>query len=432
MDIINTLFFEQPNLKYVLFGMILIAISTASIGTFVFLNKKSLVSDTVAHSVLPGIALAFLLIGEKNIYFLVIGAFISGWLSMLSINYIVNHSKLSEDTAIALVLSVFFGIGIVLLVNIQHSGNAEQSGLEHFIFGKAAALIGSDLKVFSIICCVVIVTIILLFKELKIITFDKSFAQTIGLPVRGLELLIESLMVLAIVAGIQAVGIILTAAMLITPIAIGLFWTQKLRSLLFLAILFNVLSSGIGVYVSYALPKMPTGPWVVVTLMFFLVFSFLFGKNNGLVGNFVQQQKNQFRILQENILKTFYKSGESNNIYLSPKTLDDLLKVRYFDAIPLRLGLFLLKLKKHVYFSENHWLLTHSGLKKATRIIKVHRLWELYLLEYVELMDDHVHQDAEVIEHLITPELEKDLEEKMNYPSHDPHKQKIPYQVPKV
>ena len=426
MDLFN-MFVEVPNLKYVLFGILLIAIAAAIIGTFTFLSKRSLVSDTISHSVLPGIAIAFLVVGEKDIVALIIGAFLSGWLSMICINAIVNHTKLSEDTAIALVLSVFFGFGILLLVSIQHSNNGQQSGLDHFIFGKAAALVGRDLKIFATICLVVIAAVSLTFKELKILIFDKTFAQSIGFPVRKLEITLEILIILTIVSGIQAIGIILTAAMLITPVAIGMFWTQKLNRLLFLSILFNSIAGITGVYISYFMPRMPTGPWIVIALSVLLFFSFLFGKYNGLLGRFVVHQRNRLSVLQENILKTFYKCGEADGIYQKFRAKDDLLKVRFFETFRLSWGLFLLKQKQCLTYRDHHWSLTEAGLRKATRIVKLHRLWELYLMEYVDILDDHVHYNAEVIEHLITPEIEAELEQKMGFPTHDPHNRRIPY-----
>lgn len=426
MELFN-MFLDVPNLKYVLFGVLLIAIASAIVGTFTFLSKRSLVSDTISHSVLPGITIAFLVVGEKDIVALIIGAFLAGWLSIISINAIVNHTKLSEDTAIALVLSVFFGFGILLLVSIQHSDNGQQSGLDHFIFGKAAALVGRDLKIFATICLIVITTVSLTFKELKIIIFDKTFAQSIGLPIRKLEITFEILIILTIISGIQAIGIILTAAMLITPVAIGMFWTQKLNRLLLLSILFNCIAGLTGVYISYFIPRMPTGPWIVIALSVLLLFSFLFGKYNGLLGRFIVQQRNRLTVLQENILKTFYKCGEGDGAYQQFRTKHELLKVRFFENIKLNWGLFLLKNKNFLTYRDQHWSLTDLGLEKAARIVKLHRLWELYLTEHVDILDDHVHYNAEVMEHLITPEIETELEQKMNFPTHDPHNRKIPY-----
>ena len=191
--------FADPNVRYVVLGTVLIGISSAIVGCFTFLKKKALVGDAVSHSVLPGICLAFMIAGNKNPLILIIGAFATGWLSLVAIDFITARSKIKKDTAIGLILSVFFGFGILMLTVIQHSGNASQSGLDHFLFGKAASLVGDDLVIFSSMALVLIMSIVLLFKEFTIISFDQDFAQAIGFPVRALELALTTLTVLAVV-----------------------------------------------------------------------------------------------------------------------------------------------------------------------------------------------------------------------------------------
>src|SRR5687768_13517041 len=143
MDILIEFFsFRDPNIRFVVLGSVILAASSAVVGTFTFLKKRALSGDAVAHSVLPGVCLAFVLAGNKNPFALIIGAFVTGWISLICIDIITRKSKIKEDTAIGLVLSVFFGMGILFLTAIQRSGNAAQSGLDHFLFGKAASLIG--------------------------------------------------------------------------------------------------------------------------------------------------------------------------------------------------------------------------------------------------------------------------------------------------
>ncbi|HAA23628.1 MAG TPA: zinc ABC transporter permease, partial [Cytophagales bacterium] len=197
---------RDPNIRYVVLGTILLTASSAVVGTFTFLQKKSLVGDAVAHAVLPGVCLAFLLAESKNPLLLIVGAFVTGWLSLVVIDTITRNSKIKEDTAIGLVLSVFFGVGILLLTNIQHSGNAAQSGLDSFLFGKAAALLPNDVRAFGILAVLLLAVVGLLYKEFKILAFDKNYAAILGLPVRALELTLTTLTVLAVVVGIQAVG----------------------------------------------------------------------------------------------------------------------------------------------------------------------------------------------------------------------------------
>ena len=308
-DFITFFSFENPNIKYVTGGSILLAISSALVGCFTFLKKKALVGDAVAHAVLPGICLSFLISGTKNPIYLIIGAFITGWLSLILIDVITRKSKIKEDTAIGLILSVFFGVGILLLTMIQHSGNAAQSGLDSFLFGKAAALVGQDLMIFSIISICLLLGVILFYKEFALISFDEDYAKSIGFPVKRLELALTTLTVLAVVTGIQAVGVVLMAAMLITPAAAARFWTNKLGIMLVIAAVFGAFSGVSGAYISYVAPAMPTGPWIVMIISMIALTSFFIAPEKGILYKLLRQSKIKSRILTENILKLFYQLG---------------------------------------------------------------------------------------------------------------------------
>lgn len=282
-DLFSFFSFQDPNIRYVVGGSVLLAVSSALVGCFTFLKKKALVGDAVAHAVLPGVCLSFILSGTKNPIYLIIGAFITGWLSLILIDVISRKSKIKEDTAIGLILSVFFGVGILLLTMIQHSGNAAQTGLNSFLFGKAAALIGFDLVVFSLISFFLLFCVLFLYKEFTLISFDEHFAQSIGFPVKRLELALTTLTVLAVVTGIQAVGVVLMAAMLITPAAAARFWTDKLKVMLLLAAIFGALSGVSGAYISYVMPAMPTGPWIVMVISIIAISSFMLAPHRGIL-----------------------------------------------------------------------------------------------------------------------------------------------------
>lgn len=418
--------FTDPNIRYVVFGSVLLAASSAIVGSFTFLKKKALVGDAVAHSVLPGVCLAFILSGTKNPFFLVTGAFATGWLSLICIDVITARSKTKEDTAIGLVLSVFFGLGILLLTMIQHSGNAAQSGLDSFLFGKAAALVGTDLITFSTIGAVLIITVFLLFKEFALISFDENFAKAIGFPVRKLELVLTTLTVLAVVIGIQAVGVVLMAAMLITPPAAARFWTDNLRVMVLLAALFGAFSGVAGAYISYVAPDMPTGPWIVMVLSFIALASFFLAPRKGILYRYSQKRKNRNTMLEENILKVFYQLGESSHNYFDKRQPEDIMQLRAFPENRLLKGLKRLKGKGYLENTGDGWFFTETGMKKGKRVVRLHRLWELYLTEYLKIAPDHVHEDAETMEHIITPELEMRLEKQLDYPRTDPHQSNIP------
>ena len=419
--------FSDPNIVSVVLGSVLISSSAAVVGCFTFLKKKALVGDAVAHAVLPGICIAFLLQGDKGPIGLIIGAFITGWLALLCIDYIAKKSKLKEDTAIALVLSVSFGLGILLLTYIQHTGNASQSGLQSFLFGKAAALVGKDLILFAAVSIILLLMVGLFFKELKIISFDEAYAKAIGMPVKAINLLLTSLTVLAVVTGIQAVGVVLMAAILITPAAAARFWTDKLFLMTLLAALFGAFAGFAGSFVSYAAPQMPTGPWIVMVISILALFSFFFAPKKGIISKQLAQSRLRASILEENLLKEMYHLRKHNAKEKTGIALDLITVKRNFPNQHLKPALKRLEKKQCLTEINDKWVLTEKGFQKGKRIVKLHRLWEVYLSTYLKIAPDHVHEDAETIEHIITPELEMKLEKLLNYPETDPHDSLIPY-----
>ena len=366
--------------------------------------------------------------GTKDPFILIIGAFLSGWLSIIVLDYIVANSKIKEDTVTGLSLSVFFGIGILLLTVIQHSGNAAQTGLDSFLFGKAAALVGKDLLAFSIIATVILIVVFFFYKEFKLVCFDQEYAKSIGLPVKKIELLLTSITVLAVVTGIQAVGVVLMAAMLITPAAAGKFWTNRLSIMLLLASVFGAFSGIAGAYISYAAPSMPTGPWIVMILSFIAILSFFFAPEKGILIKLFKQRKIRNQLLEENLLKSFYKIGEMNEDFTASRSNEELIEIRRFSSAQFKAGLSRLSSQGFIKKENSTWSLTQEGLQKGMRVVKLHRLWELYLTKYLRIAPDHVHEDADTIEHVITPEIEERLEKLLEYPEADPHSSNIPYQ----
>ena len=408
--------FQDPNVLYVVLGMLLINSSSALIGTFAFLRKRALIGDAVAHALLPGLCLGFILAGEKNIVYLMIGAFASGWLATYAIDLIVNRSKVKQDAAIGIVLSSFFGLGIVLLTYIQKNASVQHAGLDHFLFGQAAAINKSEIFAFTVILALIVLALFLFYKVFVVVAFNKDFAKSVGLPVRFIEFLITSLTVLAIASGIQALGVILMSALIITPGAAARLWTHKLRLILVLAVCFSIFSGVGGAYVSYSNSGMPTGPWVVVILSVFMFGSILIAPQKGMISRYIRSRKNRDKILHENILKAIYQWHEKQKLHenLSLKLhTADFISVRKFDTNDLISGLKKLIRKDFILKDGETYYLTQSGMKESRRIVRLHRLWEQYLLKRTTIDTDHVHAGAEAIEHIISPELEKELEKEL-------------------
>lgn len=415
--------FQDPNIAMVVLGISLLSISAAMVGTFTFLDKKALVGDAISHAVLPGVCLAFMFAGNKNPYWIVLGAFATGAISTYCISWLSTSTKLKEDTVIAAVLSVFFGVGILFLTQLQQTGNVALSGLDHFLFGNAISIIREDLLVYGILALAVIICLLVFYKEFKLIIFNPGFAQSVGLPMKRLKFIFNTLLVMAVVTGIQAIGVVLMAALLITPAAAARFWTNKLHIMLILAVVFALISGIIGAFISFAIPQMPTGPWVVMVISFVAFFSFFFANKKGMVSKWFSQRSYQKKIHKDHILKTLFQTWERKHNGLTQGELINQFQGR---ASTTKKYINSLTQKGYLIQDNNTILLTSAGFTEAKRIVRLHRLWELYLSKYLNVAPDHVHEMAEKMEHIITPELEAQLDASLDFPNADPHHSHIP------
>ncbi len=418
---------QSANVVYVLLGCVALGIGAGLIGSFSFLRKRSLIGDALAHAALPGVCMAFILSGTRDPWIILLGATVSCWLGAISIDLIVRHTRCKEDSALGMVLSVYFGIGIVLLTYIQQRGGAAQSGLDNFLFGQAAAMVPRDVWVISTVSFMLLLGVIIPYKELKLITFDPEFARAIGMPVKWIEVYLATLVVLAVAIGLQAVGVVLMAALLMTPAAAARYWTHRLDIMLILAAAFGAVSGVLGAYVSYLSPKMPTGPWMVIAVTFIFIISLLFAPERGMVARWRRQARHRNKTLHENVLRTLYLIDEGNENWGNMHSMDVLMKRRTLP--PRVMGGALSHLKKKGLVqepSDGNFRLTERGIRRAARLTRLHRLWELYLTRKLELPSDHVHADAEEIEHIITPEMERELAATLENPEVDPHRRSVP------
>ncbi len=274
-------------------GSALIGLISGALGTYAVLRRQSLLGDAISHAALPGIAIAFLLTGTKTPLILVLGAAIAGWVGTLLILSIVKLTRIKYDSALSLVLSTFFGFGLVLHTLIQRSGNANQAGLDTFLFGQAASLLERDVLTMGILGGIALLIVSLFWKELKLLVFDEGFATSIGLPVRSLDILLTSLLTVAIVLGLQAVGAVLMSAMLVAPAVAARQWTDRLGHMVLLAAFFGAIAGVSGTIISSSASRLPTGPTIVMCATVFVGFSFALAPNRGLVWHWARQRRNK-------------------------------------------------------------------------------------------------------------------------------------------
>jgi manganese/zinc/iron transport system permease protein len=269
--------------RNVLIGATMLGALGGMIGSFALLRRQSLLGDALAHAALPGVCIGYLSTGSKAPLPLFLGALTAGLLGALLILAVVRWSRIKEDSAIGIVLSVFFGGGIVLLTHIQKLPDGNQSGLDKYLFGQAATLVAEDLEVMAVLGGIVLIALLLFYKELKLLSFDPAFGASLGLPMRRLEVLLTLLLVVVVVVGLQTVGVVLIVAALITPAAAARQWTDRLGSMILLAAGIGALAGVAGSLASALVPRLPTGPVIVVVSSGALIVSLLFAPRRGLL-----------------------------------------------------------------------------------------------------------------------------------------------------
>lgn len=406
-DLLKYLFLEDPNVRYVALATLLLGGVSGAVGSFNFLRKKTLVGETVAHSMLPGVLIAFLLSGVKNPYILIFGAAVSGWLSIQFVDYITQNSKIKGDSALAIVLSSFFGLGIVLLTFIQGNYSGEQSGLDHYIFGNAAAMTPEDSNAFAVVSLVVLVLVLSFYHSIKAVVFNNDYANSIGINVKWIDTLISFITILSISVGIKAVGIVMMSALLIIPPTAARFWTHRLTTMLILSGFFGALAGWMGAFVSYMQTSMPTGPWTIVAISVIAFISMMFAPKRGVVYQRWSKLLLIRRINEENLLKAavqcevrgagklFNRSSISNRQYFDPRLWSRTIK----------------RLRRKGYIKKVHtgFTLTGEGRAYGAEIDRRHKIWEIYLQRRMQMSINLVHDEAETMEHFLTPEIEAEI-----------------------
>ena len=297
IDLLTDLFFDYT-IRNVALGAAILGVVGGALGSFAILRRQGLFGDALAHATLPGVCVAFILSGAKAPIVLMTGAALSAGLGALLILTIVNRTRIKQDAALGIVLSVFFGAGAVLITYIGGSGSGDQSGLDRFIFGQAATIVWDDVITMGILASLALLIVALLFKEFKLLSFDPAFAASLGFPVGRLNVLLTMLIVVAVIIGIQAVGVVLMAAMLIIPAAAARQWTDGLGTMVVISGLFGALSGVSGALFSATGANLPTGPLIVLCATALLVLSLFLGRSQGFLWGWIGSRRNRREALK--------------------------------------------------------------------------------------------------------------------------------------
>jgi len=351
-------------IRTITLGTVVMGLVCGLLGSFAVLRKQSLLGDAISHAALPGIALAFLLTGIKDPLIFYLGAVISGVIGTLWIMGITNNTHLKSDTALGIVLSVFFGFGMLLLTIIQKQPNANQAGLDKYLFGQAATIMVKDVWLMLIIGGISLGVVLMFWKEFKILSFDPQYAKTLGFNIKLLDVILTTLIVLAIVLGLQTVGVVLMSAMLLAPAAAARQWTNKLGKMVFLASLFGAASGVIGTAISASAQKIATGPVIVLVAVALVVISFIFSPGRGLLSRQLRYQKNRKNLRLNKTLSQMYEIALGHVNYSHPHSIKILNNFQGYQ----KKCLAELESDQLIILDNGNWMLTPKGFKKAKEV----------------------------------------------------------------
>ncbi len=417
------------NTRVVLAGTTMLGISGGLVGTFLVLRKRALAADVVSHAALPGIAVAFLLAERlapgsgRSTGVLLLGAFVSGLLGMAMTLAIRRWTRIKEDAALAIVLGLFFGLGMALFTVVQRTKTGNAAGLSHFIFGKTASLVAADVWLIGGISVVVALLCCGVFKEFSLLCFDEEFAAARGYRTTFLDGLLTLLAVTVTLIGLQSVGLLLVVALLLIPPTAARFWSNDLKVMSGLAAVIGGASCAVGVVLSASFPRLAAGPVIVLTGSGLFVVSLVFGKERGLWPRWRSQRQFEQRIGRSDLLRACYELLEP---ILGPDqtTQDSLTKSeidefelsamrqwpsgRFHGLVSMAVGEGLLSST-----STDGYRLTWRGAEEARDAVRRHRLWEIYLLTQTDLDPRLVDRGADGIEHVLDPQQLAELERQL-------------------
>jgi ABC-type Mn2+/Zn2+ transport system permease subunit/Mn-dependent DtxR family transcriptional regulator len=420
MDIISKYILEPVQYEFIqraLIASVTIGISCGLIGTYIMLRRMSLIGDALAHAVLPGVVVSFMVAGKSEIA-LFIGAVVSGILTVLLIGFVNRNSKIKEDTSIGIIFTGAFALGILLVSQLKQV----HIDLSSYLFGDVLGVSSGDITLSLIIMVVIILCIILFYKQLLLTSFDPTMALTIGISTTLVHYMLMTLLSMSIVAGLQSVGVILIIAMLITPPATAYLLSTSLKKILILSSLFGMISAVIGLYLSYHF-NFASGASIVLVAVALFLLAFLFSPKEGVVTKLVRRRETSKQVLIEDVIKLSYRfARDTGKTELTDKIANELgiSNSKVSSAMKTMVTKGLLKADNGSY------TLTDDGIAYAKRLVRTHRLWETYVTKEKVIDMEHIHPEAEKVEHVLTEDIVDELDEELGFPEKDPHGSDIP------
>lgn len=298
-------FFADHTYRMVFFGTMTIGLVAGALGSFAYLRKQSLISDVISHAALPGTLIAFLtavtLFGAdgRNMVALIIGAVTVGTISVLFANWITRSTTIRIDTAMAITLTLFFGVGMILMQVIANGPFPGKGGIQDYLFGNAAVITIADLTTSLTVGAGALAVMVIFWKEFTLRTFDPTHAAVLGFSPGRIDALMFTTIAVATVIGVKAVGLVLMVAFIVTPPAAARQWTRRLPSMVALSGAIGAVGSGAGAYVSIAWGNLPTGPVIVLALFAIFLFSLLLAPRRSIIALAIGRARARARLKRE-------------------------------------------------------------------------------------------------------------------------------------
>ncbi len=409
-DLLRLLTLEDYNTRVVALGCGLLGAACGGIGTFTLLRGRALVADVVAHASLPGVCAAFLIFGTRSLPLLLLGALTFGILGMLCVTWIRRATPVKEDAALAITLSVFFGLGVCLLMVVQQDQRGTQSGVDSFIFGKAAAMVKADVILAASICAAALVVLAAMWSPLKLVCFDRNFGDAVGQRMGLVDFILMALVCLCTTAALPAVGLVMVVALLTIPPAAARFWTDRLLTMCLISSAIGAVAGVLGAGVSALHSEYSTGPVIVLICAAIFGASLLFAPRRGVVFAALRRASLRSRVADQNLLRTMYELSESGSTECG---FDALLVPRAWTQLQLERLIRRAISRSEVERVGDHYRLTQEGRTQAAKIVRAHRLWELFLIDQASIAPDHVDRDADSIEHVLPEDVITKLEHQL-------------------
>lgn len=377
--------------RTVALGGAILGVVSGVLGCFAVLRHESLMGDALSHAALPGVAIAFLIAG-RELSVLLIGAGIASWIGVQFIRAVLDTTRIKQDTAMGIVLAAWFAAGIALLAYIQGRSDASQAGLDTFIFGQAAAMVESDVQLITVVGGGAFVVVALFWKEFKLITFDPQFAGANGFRVGLINTLLSTLIVVAIVLGLQLAGVILMVGMLIAPGIAARQWTQKLNQMVILSAVFGAFAGATGAILSAVGPDIPTGPMIIVVAFSIVTLSIGFAPGRGLIWTLLRQRGDRRRFAAQTTLRNIYRYAQSHGSLTYPVPTAFIIGVGSGSA---ELGLNQLERQGYIEKHGQNWILTDHGAEAATQDAHNQQLWDAYRIYGDEMQLPMINEDRQ-------------------------------------